>query len=104
MIVSLKSKFSLFRHSEVLRLRRELRRERKERDEERKAYVDYIAMMRNGKPVHREPQQHKEPSMEGQYVPPGHPSRRASIQAVPTLAPEETAALDRFRPKEAESV
>jgi hypothetical protein len=84
MIISLKSWRTLFRHSEVLRLRRELRRERAERAVERQQLIDAALTSRGGKPAFRESPPPKEPDYSGQYVPPGHPSRRPA--AVPRPA------------------
>jgi hypothetical protein len=101
MIISFKSWRTLFRHSEVLCLRRELRRKEKAWEEERRQLIDAALTSRGGRPAFREPTPPKEFQPTG-YVPPTHPMRRP--QAVPvaeTLNEDERGALDKFK-KEAQ--
>jgi hypothetical protein len=104
MLITLKNKFQLFRHSEVLRLRRELRRERAERALERQQLVDAALVARGGKPAFGEPTPHKDPDVTGLYTPKGHPSRRGPMVVPPQdepLSGDDKGALDRFK-KEAQ--
>lgn len=101
MLITLKSKFALFRHSEVLRLRRELKRKEKEWARERQQLIDAALTSRGGKPAFKDSPPPKEPDYSGQYVPPGHPSRRGHIQSVPPpaeiLSDEDRSQLQPFK-------
>jgi hypothetical protein len=95
-IFTLKSKFALFRHSEVLRVRREMKRKEKEWAVERQQLIDAALTSRGGKPAFKDSPPPRGMSVEGQYTPPGSASRRP----VAALAPEEMNQLDQFKTQE----
>jgi hypothetical protein len=96
MIISFKSWRTLFRHSEVLRLRRELRRERAERATERQQLIDAALTSRGGKPAFREPTPPPEFKPTG-YVPVTHPMRRPQVVPQEPLTDDDKGALDKFK-------